>query len=161
MNLFKLLLIALLALLAVVPLSCKGSGGGGGGSTKAGIRSDRVELGQNDSLSAEVIRGEWNSKKLWLEIVFQNNGGETVNFQLSQISVDLGGKTIPAKGFLGASMESDIDLLPSQVKTKKYGFHHLEFGVAGPTPGTYNLSVRGVRRGGAAAGDLVVPFTVN
>jgi hypothetical protein len=164
MNLSKVLF---LALLAVVPLSCKGGGGGGSDSGKSsmpatGIRSERVQLDGPESLSGEIIRGEWNNKKLWVEIVFQNNGSSTVNFRLDQVTVDLGGTQLPAKPFLGASMEQSIDLLPSQVKTKKYGFHYLDFGVAGPTPGTYELTVRGITDAARnpIGKDLVVPFTV-
>lgn len=152
----KLLNLLLLALVAVLPLSCKGTGGG---TSSSEIRSERIALKGADSLTAEIIRGEWNENKLWLQVVFQNNGTETVSFQLSQVFVDVDGTRLPAKPFL-SSLENDIDLLPSQVKTKKYGFHHRDLGIAGPTPGRHELIVGGVRGGGMEGMELVVPFEV-
>lgn len=158
----KLIKITALALLCCLPLSCKSGSGSLGSESAAMSRSERIFVDGEQSLSGQVIKATYNSKKISVEMLFQNNGDQMVHFPLDGITMMVGDVNVTAKGFLGASMEKDIDLMPSQAKPRKYGFHTVEFGAGAPGPGTYEVKVTGIMdaSNNLVGKDLVIPFTI-
>jgi len=124
--------------------------------------TERVYLDGETSLSGQIIKASFNSKKFTLEVVFQNSGTEMVHFPLHGVTMEVNGINVAAKGYPGASMEGDIDLLPNQAKPKRYGFHTLEFGAGAPVPGHYNLTISQIMDANdkEIGTDLVIPFEV-
>jgi|GEM_PF-2571258 len=151
-----------LAFLFCLPMACKGGEASHSSDADAFTATEWVYLDGESSLSARITKTAYNSKKITVEMVFQNNGDAMVHFPLDGVIVEVDGINVVAKGFLGASMEKDIDLLPGTAKPRKYGFHTLEFGAGAPHPGSYTMTVRNImdHQNELIGKDLVIPFEV-
>jgi hypothetical protein len=149
-----------LLLILCCSTSCQSEGASG--SSSSPCTSTRVYVDEEDSLSAQINRAWCDRKKISIEILFQNNGAEPVQFPLEGLTVEVGGRSVVGRGTLGASMESEIVLEPYQAKPRRYVFATIAFGAGEPKPGKYVLRVAGIKDGEGELidRDLMVPFEI-
>ena len=81
-----------LLLILCCSTSCQSEGASG--SSSSPCTSTRVYVDEEDSLSAQINRAWCDRKKISIEILFQNNGAEPVQFPLEGLTVEVGGRSV-------------------------------------------------------------------